>query len=183
MFKIFRKPAEEDERERAVALYDKVVSLTTDTHEARSMRLRVGMLCKAHLDKTFVAGAQQTEAFEVASALAVTQGKNRPEPPVAPLFQTINSSSGSVCVYIPKEFAEEAFAIGALYQKTELTAEQAIEAMQRLADRISFDALKLNSPFVALQFLRDELAAQSGEAGEGEGEGPQDGADGPPGRG
>lgn len=178
MFKIFRKPAEEDERERAVALYEKVVSLTTDTHDARSMRLRVGMLCKAHLDKTFVAGAQQTEAFEVAAALAVSQGKNRPEPPVATPFQTINSSSGSVCVYVPKEFAEEAFAIGALYQKTELTAEQSIEAMQRLADRISFDVLKLNSPFVALQFLRDELAAQGGAEDEGQ----DDSAEGPQGR-
>ncbi len=174
MFKLFRKP-EEDERERAVATYEKVVSLTSDTRDAHSLRLRVGMLCKAHLDKTFVAGAQQTEAFEVASALAISQGKTRPEPPVASPFQNINSSTGSVCVYLPKEYADEAFALGALYQKTDITAEQAIAAMQRLADRISLDALKLLTPFVALQFLRDELAGEAQEDDEG-GEGGAPGA-------
>jgi len=57
MFKIFKKP-DEDERGRAVAAYEKAVSLTSDGHEARSLRLRLSMLCRAHLDKTFVAGAQ-----------------------------------------------------------------------------------------------------------------------------
>ncbi len=176
MFNIFRKP-EEDERTRAVAAYEKTVSLTADNHDAHSMRLRMGMLCRAHVDKTFVAGAQQTEAHELACALAISQGKNKPEPPLAPLFQSVKSTSGDVMVYLPREFADEAFAIGMLYQRTELSAEQAIAAAQRLADRISYDALKLTRPFVALQFLRDELAAQSDE-GDGEG-GQQPGGDTP----
>ncbi len=56
-----------------------------------------------------------------------------------------------------------------------LQAQQAIDAAQRLADRISWDALKLSTPFTALQFLRDELAAQAqeeeGEPAEGDGKG------------
>lgn len=160
MFNIFRK-SEEDPRTLAVAAYEKTVSLSSEGHEARSMRLRMSMLCRAHLDKTFIAGAQQTEAYEYACALATQQGKPRPELPQAPLFQSAKSTAGDVLVYLPKIYADEAFAIGMLYQRTELTAQQAITAAQRLADKISFDALKLTTPFVALQFLRDELAEQA----------------------
>lgn len=171
LFNIFKKPADEDERTRAIAAYDKVVSLESDGHEARSMRLRLSMLCRAHVDKTFVAGAQQTEAYELAVVLAIQQGKEQPEPPEAPLFQKVKSTTGEAMVYLPKEFADEAFALGMLYQKTELTAQQAIDAAQRLADRICFDTLKLNNAFVALQFLREELAADAAAADEGDGEG------------
>jgi hypothetical protein len=171
MFNIFKKP-EDDERTRAIAAFEKAISLTSDGHEARSLRLRLGMLCRAHLDKTFIAGAQQMESHELACALAIQQGKPMPEPPQAPLFQTVKSSSGEAQVYLPKEYADEAFAIGMLYQKTELSAEQALAAAQRLADRISYDALKLTTAFVALQFLRDELPAEA-EAAAGE-----EGADG-----
>jgi len=170
MFGMFKKP-EEDERTRAVAAYEKAVSLTSDGHEARSLRLRLSMLCRAHLDKTFVAGAQQMESYELACALAIQQGKETPEPPQAPVFQTVKSTTGEVQVYLPKEYADEAFAIGMLYQKTELNAEQAIAAAQRLADRISYDALQLTSAFVALQFLRDELAAEAEAAALESGEG------------
>jgi hypothetical protein len=160
MFNIFKKP-EEDDRARAVAAYEKAVSLTSDGHEARSLRLRLSMMCRAHLDKTFVAGAQAMEAYEAACMVAIQQAKPQPDPPQAPLFQSVKSSSGEVQVYLPQEFADEIFAIGMLYQKTELRADQAIEAAQRLADRIAYDALKLTAPFVALQFLRDELAAEA----------------------
>jgi hypothetical protein len=184
MFKIFKKP-DEDERGRAVAAYEKAVSLTSDGHEARSLRLRLSMLCRAHLDKTFVAGAQAMEAYEAACMVAIQQAKPQPDPPQASLFQTVKSTSGEVQVYLPQEYADEAFAIGMLYQKTELNAAQAIEAAQRLADRISYDALKLNTAFVALQFLRDELAAEAeaaaqegGEGGEADASG-NDGADAP----
>ncbi len=176
MFNIFKK-SEEDPRTLAVAAYEKTVSLTSDGHEARSMRLRMSMLCRAHLDKTFVAGAQQTEAYEYACALATQQGKPRPDLPQASLFQSAKSTSGDVLVYLPKAYADEAFAIGMLYQRTELSAQQAITAAQRLADKISFDALKLTTPFVALQFLRDELAAQAEAESDGGGGGEAQGPD------
>lgn len=174
-FNFFKKP-EEDPRTQAVAIYEKTASLTTDGHEAHSLRLRMGMLCRAHLDKTFVDGAKQAEAHDLACALAIQQGKAKPDLPQASLFQTVKATNGEVVVYLPKEFADEAFAIGMLYQRTELSAEQAIAAAQRLADRLSFDVLKLVSPFTALQFLRDELREQAeqeqGEDGQGDEPGP-----------
>ncbi len=173
LFDIFKKqPAEEDERLKAKAAYDKLATLDSGSYEARSLRLGMSMLLRAHLDKTFIAGAQQTEAHEMAVMAAIQQGKEHPEPPKAPLFQKVKSTTGEVMVYMPELYADEAFAIGMLYQKTELTAQQAIDAAQRLADRICYDALQLNTPFVALQFLRDELAEsgedEDGEAGEGD---------------
>ncbi|MEY4654000.1 MAG: hypothetical protein RI884_2581 [Pseudomonadota bacterium] len=178
MFKIFKKP-EDDERARAVAAYEKAVSLTSDGHEARSLRLRMSMLCRAHLDKTFVAGAQAMEAYEAACMVAIQQAKPQPDPPQAALFQSVKSTAGEVQVYLPQEYADEAFAIGMLYQKTELSAEQAIEAAQRLADRIAYDALKLTAPFTALQFLRDELAAEAEAQAEAEDGEAQEGGDAP----
>ncbi len=62
MLSIFNRNNPADEMKRAVAAFEKVVSLDSDTREARSLRMRMGMLCRAHLDKTFVAGAEQTAA-------------------------------------------------------------------------------------------------------------------------
>ena len=44
---------------------------------------------------------------------------------------------------------------------SDIDAQQAFDAMQVLADQLCFDELKLNTPFVALQFLRDELDAEN----------------------
>jgi hypothetical protein len=51
--------------------------------------------------------------------------------------------------------------LGSRYQKTELSAPKAIEAMQALANQISYYELRLEEPFQVLGFLRDELAAQA----------------------
>ena len=177
LFDVFKKqPSEEDERVRAKAAYDKLASVDPSSYEARSLRLGMSMLLRAHLDKTFIAGAQQTEAHELAVMTAIQQGKEQPEPPKAPLFQKVKSTTGEVVVYMPELYADEAFAIGMLYQKTELTAQQAIDAAQRLADRICYDTLKLNSAFVALQFLRDELAEAAAQVDAGEGDAADEGS-------
>ena len=55
----------------------------------------------------------------------------------------------------------EAFGLGARYQKAELPAAKAIEAMQALANQISYYDLRLEEPFQALTFLREELAAEA----------------------
>jgi hypothetical protein len=78
-----------------------------------------------------------------------------PEPSV---FQKIKAGVNEVYVYLPEEYAHEAFSLGARYQRTEMSAIQAIEAMQGLANQICFYELRLMEPFQSLQFLRDELS-------------------------
>ncbi len=69
--------------------------------------------------------------------------------------------------YIPLEYAEEVFKIGAAFQLEEVSAEQAIELAQGVAEKISED-IHLEPPIQALGFLREELAEGGDEAGESE---------------
>jgi hypothetical protein len=162
MFSFLSKASPEEEMKQAKAAFEKVASLKSDSREAHSMRVRMGMLCRAHLDKTFVAGAEQTARWQEAAALAVATGDAAPELPTASRFQKIKSGEAEVYVYLPEEYSHEAFVLGAKYQKTEVSADKAIEAMQALANQISYYELRLPEPFVALSFLRDELAAEAG---------------------
>lgn len=161
IFDFFARNKPVDDMRRAVAAYEKVASLKGDSHDARSLRLRMGLICRAHLDKTFVAGAEQTAAWEELARTALIQGVPMPEAPKPSKFQKIRSGDTEIHAYLPEEFVNEAFALGARYQRTELSAPKAIEAMQALAQHISHYELRLPEPFQALDFLREELAAQA----------------------
>ena len=61
MFSLFKsQPTQQDLQARAKEAYEKVVGMTADTMEARSKRRGMALLCCAHLDKTFIAGAERT---------------------------------------------------------------------------------------------------------------------------
>lgn len=158
MFSIFNRSSPEDEMNRAEALFNKVTSMKTDTREARSLRIRMGLLCRAHLDKSFVTGAEQTASWQELAAIAIANGKEKPPLPEPSLFQKIKSGDTEIYVYLPEEYAHEAYSLGGKYQRAEIPAAQAIEAMQGLANQICMYELKLNEPFQVLQFLRDELS-------------------------
>ncbi len=160
MLGFFNKDNPAEEMKRAVAAYEKVLSLSSDSRDARSVRMRMGMLCRAHLDKTFIAGAEQTAVWQEHANLALVTGKPVPDLPVASKFQKIRAGESDIYAYLPEEYAVEAFGLGAKYQKMELTAAKAIEAMQALANQISYYDLRLQEPFQVLSFLREELAAQ-----------------------
>lgn len=160
MFNFF-KPAEPDPKQVARQLYEKVTTLSSDSHDARSARLRVGMLIRAHVDKTFISGAEQTAAWQEKVALAVVQGEEKPLLPQASEYQDIKSGSKPVCVYLPMEYAEAFFEMGARYQRTQIDARQAILEAQSLMDKICFQDLQLETPFEVLQFLREELQQEA----------------------
>jgi hypothetical protein len=164
MFSMFQDRVESEKR-RAREAFDAVCSTRSDSSQARSARLRMGLLCRAHLDKTFVAGAQQTASHQELVALAVAQGKERPPPPKPGLFQKVMAGKREVFVYLPEDYVEEAYGLGARYQRTEITALQAIERMQALADQVFLVDLQLEEPFKVLQFLRDELAPEASSDG------------------
>ena len=169
MLGFFNKNNPAEDMKRAVAAYEKVLSLKSDTHDARIVRMRMGMLCRAHLDKTFIAGAEQTALWQEQANLALMEGKPAPDLPTASKFQKIRAGEADIYVYLPEEHANEAFGLGARYQKMEITAPKAIEAMQALANQISYYDLRLKEPFQVMNFLREELASQevseSGEEG------------------
>lgn len=163
MFNLFsQKETPETRAAKAKANYEKAVALTTKSTEAMSVRVRIALLCKAHLDSAFIDGAQKTSAWQEECGRALAEGKEKPEAPNPQYFYTVKSQKSEAFTYIPEEFTDEVFALGARYQTTQISAYQAIDAVQRIADEICSVDLKLAAPFKALQFLRDELEA-SGE--------------------
>jgi hypothetical protein len=158
MFSIFLPKNPDDEMKKAQALFDKVTSTKSDSRDARSMRIRMGLLCRAHLDKSFVTGAEQTASWQELAALAIANGKDKPPLPEPSVFQKIKAGENEIYVYLPEEYAFEAYLLGARYQRAEIPALQAIETMQGLANQICLYELRLTEPFQVLQFLRDELA-------------------------
>lgn len=170
MFSFFKRNTPADEKRRAEAAFEKVTSLSSDSHEARSLRLRMGMICRAHLDKTFVAGAEQTAVWQEQARVALIEGKPLPEAPTPSKFQKIQTSESEIWAYLPEEFVTEAFELGSRYQRMDLSARKAIDAMQALANQISHYELRLPEPFQVLDFLREELAAQAAQAAQREAE-------------
>ena len=158
MFSIFSSKSPEDEMKSAQALFDKVTSMKADTRDARSTRIRMGLLCRAHLDKSFVTGAEQTSSWQELASMAIANGKEKPPLPEPSVFQKIKSGENEIYVYLPEEYSHEAYQLGARYQRAEIPADKAIEIMQGLANQICLYELKLDEPFQVLQFLRDELA-------------------------
>ena len=158
IFSIFSPKNPDEEMRKAQELFEKIISSQSDSREIRSLRVRMGLLCRAHLGKSFVSGAEQMAAWHELDTLAVAHGKERPAVPEPSVFQKIKAGENEIYVYLPEEYAHEAYSLGARYQRSEILALEAIDRMQGLANQISHYELKLTEPFKVLQFLRDELA-------------------------
>ena len=143
---------------KAQALFEKIISTQSDSREARNMRVRMGLLSRAHLDKSFVTGAEQMASWQELAALAIANGKEKPPLPEPSVFQKIKAGENDMYVYLPEDYAHEAFFLGGRYQAASIPALKAIETMQGLANQLCYYELKLEEPFQVLQFLRDELA-------------------------
>jgi hypothetical protein len=121
------------------------------------------------LDKTFIDGAQRTADFHEKLAQATINNTEKPEKPEFSLFQQVKSGDKEIWVYLPEEYAQETFNIGASYQKTDIDAKAAIDRVQQIADQICLYELKLETPFEVLQFLRDEISSISADSPTGAG--------------
>jgi len=156
--------AQKEEMLKAKQEYEKACNSTGDTRPEVAARIRVGLRCRAVLDKTFIEGAEKTADYTERSMLALASGDEKPKPPAATSFQIIKSVNGEILAYIPLEYAEEVFKIGEAFQLEEVSVEQAIELAQVVADKISED-IHLEPPIQALGFLREELAEGGDESG------------------
>ena len=158
IFSIFSTKNPDEEMRKAQALFEKIISTQSDSRETRNIRVRMGLLCRAHLDKSFVTGAEQMASWQELAALAIAKGKEKPPLPEPSVFQKIKAGENDMYVYLPEEYAHETFFLGGRYQRAEIPALKAIETMQGLANQLCYYELKLAEPFQVLQFLRDELA-------------------------
>jgi hypothetical protein len=161
--KLFQDDSDDARKERAKLAYEKISALKKEgsSRDTRSARMRMVLLCRAHLDKTFVEGAEKSVAYDVLAMQSIMAGQDKPPLPLANEFQQIPAVSGDkVWVYLPQEYADLAFSLGASYQRTDLSAQQAIDAMQALANQIFSTELGIHDNFMVLQFLRNEIDYQ-----------------------
>lgn len=159
MFSLF-KSADESEvlKKRAKQAYEKVTTSKSGSPEAENLRRGMALLCCAHLDKTFIAGAEKTADWQQMSAFAAAKGGPTPALPKAEEFQRVRSGKSDIWVYIPIKYAERAFLYGVKYQRTEMSSEQAIVSMQQLADWITRSEIGFENQVIVLKFLREELS-------------------------
>ena len=153
--------------ESAKASYVRAAELSGASRESRIFKSRIGGRCRVHLDKVFVEGAEQAEAYQAACLAAASEGNETPPMPEPRPFQTVKTQSETVYTYVPSEFAQEMYVLGNMYQTASIGPSETLKLAQELADKVSFD-LGLDESFTALQFLRDELeeSNQSDEDGD-----------------
>ncbi len=152
---LFGKQSSQANRETAKAEFEKACEISGDSREIRALRMRIGLRARAHIDKSFIEGAEKTAVYDEACLRAVASGREKPPPPKPTMYQKVKSASGEIVTYIPEEIAEEAFKVGAKYQLTEIEAKPAIDLVQSLANSVSYQ-LHLEEPLVAVYFLREE---------------------------
>ncbi len=155
---IFKNKAVKTAQEKAKNEYIKAASLSNESRDERAYKSRISIRCRTHLDKVFIEGAKKTELFQERCLAAVASGADKPSPPHATPFQKAKTVSGEIYTYIPEEFEQEVFNLGAMYQTVQIDARKAITLAQEVAERVCYD-LGLEESFIALQFLRDELQA------------------------
>lgn len=159
------KSKQRDARRLAKADYETAADPEATGHHLRRLRARVAQRCRAHIDKTFIDGAERTAVYEDAVLAAIAAGSERPEQPKARLFQSVPAFDHEVIAYLPEAYAERVFDVGRRYQRMDVDAATAIKMVQGIAEEICYD-LQVVSPFTALQFLRDQLAEETGEGDE-----------------
>lgn len=161
MFSFFQKETPDQLKAQAKANYEKAMALKTTSRESMSVRVRIALLAKAHLDSAFVEGAERTGTWQELCMLAIARGEEKPEAPKPSYFHRVRTQGSEQYTYtwIPEDITDEVFAIGARYQTVQIDGHQAVHLVQRMADEICQKDLKLDAPFKALQFLRDELEA------------------------
>ena len=156
---------DKDALEQAKAAFEQACLIKGDSREAQVARIRIALRCRAVLDKTFVEGAERSLDHAERCMIALVQGEERPPDPKASAFQKIKSINGEIDAYIPLEYAEEVFKIAAAYQLEQISARQAVELAQDVADRIS-SHLNLDVPFEALGFMAENIEEEEAAASE-----------------
>ena len=157
---IFKGAAAKGAMKAAQAAYLKAKKGNPDSREDRSLKIRIALRSRAHLDKTFIEGAKKTEIFQDAMMQAIAAESEKPTAPKAISCQLVKTVNGEVFAYVPQSFVEEMFSVGGQYQTMRIGAEGAIEQAQAIADRVYAD-LGLDDTFEALGFLREEVSGES----------------------
>jgi hypothetical protein len=160
IFDLFKAPSKSTLKEKAKSAFERLVE-DKDNPKTRSVRIHLGLLLRTHVDKLFVQGATDAQELDKAIAIAIAAGQPKPERPPAPVFLEIKTSEGVRNSYLPEEYAQVIYNLGARYQSEQILAIDAIGKAQEIFDTICHDELNLPQSFEVLRFLRVELLGES----------------------
>ena len=154
------KKTTETENEKAKADFESACAETHEDKESRANRIKIGLRCRAVIDKIFIDGAKEFEIYHEKKLQAIWEDQSPPQEPSPTNFQVIKSSQGEVVGYIPFDCAKEVYDVASDFQKKEISKEHAINLTQIIADNIC-SMLSLETSFNVLDFLRDEATDNS----------------------
>ena len=131
---------------------------------------RIAMRAKTNLDKIFVQGAKGEEKRQQDLAKAVREGKKTfPQREKHDGFNSLKASTGIVLSWVPEDYANAMYNLGADYQIQEKNAHECIEAANKLGEKLR-EELQTLQPMELLNFLRRDsldsaVDTQTQEAG------------------
>ena len=99
-------------------------------------------------------GAKAEEQRQVQVAEAIKAGKELPPRIVHEGYNQLQGVSGSVVSWVPEELANKMFNLGADYQITEISAHDALQQADKIAEAVVQD-LQTTQPIQLLNLLRE----------------------------
>lgn len=115
---------------------------------------RIAMRARTNLDKIFVQGAKGEEKRQQDLANAVKAGKKTfPQRAKHDGFNSLRGTTGIVLSWVPEDYANAMYNLGADYQIQEKNAHECIEAANKLGEKLR-EELQTLQPIELLSFLQ-----------------------------
>ena len=135
-----RKSKLEKLRANAQADFLRCKELDASDRYNRMFVSRIAMRAKGNLDKIFVQGARAEEKRQQDLAKAVKEGKKGfPQREKHDGYNSLKGTTGIVLSWVPEEYANTMFNLGADYQIQEKSARQCIAAADQLAEKLMIE--------------------------------------------
>ena len=106
------------------------------TEKNRAFKMKIAHRTRAHIDLTFIEGAQKLGKFHQANLNAIAKQLEGPERPSYTPFQKIKTLDSEVVAYLPNFEAQQIFDLGGKYQIQQINVSEALTAVQSIADTI-----------------------------------------------
>ena len=154
------------ERVKAAAKADylKCSALDPEDRLHRVFAARIAQRARLNLDKIFVQGAKAEEKRQLEMAEAIKAGADIPPRIVHEGYNQLQGVSGTVVSWVPEELANKMFNLGADYQITEVSAHEALQYAETIADSIVED-LQTTQIIQLLNLLREDDSDEAEEQG------------------
>lgn len=143
----------------AKADYLKCGALDQEDRLHRVFSARIAQRARLNLDKIFVQGAKAEEKRQLELAEALKAGKELPPRITHEGYNQLQGVSGSVVSWVPEELANQMFNLGADYQIQEISAHEALQKADNIAECVVED-LQTTQTIQLLGLLREGSSSE-----------------------